>query len=44
MKRKGLSAWIDDKDTKPAADKAIIKTLTADFKKLKPVYDWLIEL
>ncbi len=44
LKRKGLSAWIDYKDTKLAANKAIIKTLTADFKKLKPVYDWLIEL
>ena len=44
LKRKGLSAWIDYEDTTPALDKAIIKTLTADFKKLKPVFDWLSEL
>ena len=44
LKRKGLSVWIDYNDTKPALGNTVIKTLTADFKKLKPVYDWLNEL
>ena len=41
LKRKGLSAWVDFKDTKPATSKEVIKNCTTGFKRIKPVYDWL---
>lgn len=41
LKRKGLSAWIDFKNTRPATNKDVVKTCTASFKQIKPVYDWL---
>lgn len=41
LRRKGLSAWVDFKDTKPATDKAVIKNCLDGFKKVKPVFDWL---
>ena len=44
LKRKGLSAWIDFEDASAALDKSVIKTCTANFKKIKPVYDWLMDL
>ncbi len=44
LRRKGLSAWVDFKDTKPATSKDVIKTCAASFKKIKPVYDWLSAL
>ncbi len=43
LKRKGLSVWIDFKGTDVATDKNVIKTCTANFKKLKPVFDWLTD-
>ena len=43
LRRKGLSAWIDMKDTKAASCPEFTSECQATFKTLKPLYDWLID-
>jgi uncharacterized protein (TIGR02453 family) len=41
LRRKGLTAWIDDLDFAQVCDADGISTCILDFKKLEPLFDWM---
>lgn len=43
LRRKGLAAWIDLGDPEQAAKADLLEVCHASFKRVKPVFDWLIE-
>ncbi len=44
LRRKGLSAWIDIDDPSVATETGIVTSCAESFRRLKPVFDWLLAL
>ena len=42
LRHKGLAAWIDH-DDKSVVGPNLVKSCKADFKRLKPLFDWMME-
>ena len=42
LRRKGISAWLDIKDTKSASSPEFVASCHQNFKMLKPVHQWLV--
>ncbi len=43
LRHKGLAAWIDH-DEKAAIGPDLVKSCKADFRRLKPLFDWLMDM
>ncbi len=44
LRHKGVSAWIDFEDTDAAIGDSVVDTCLNGFKRLWPVFDWLLEM
>lgn len=42
LQRKGITAWIDHADPETIATGTLIESCMGDFKRLKPLFDWLM--